>query len=143
MDSGRHVGQPAPDLQKSRLRAAKKLLRIMEEHNGKIEDEADFMENLSRRQEVIVEILSLQKQLKEIRRLGAYAVLPEEEETAAQADSVLLRIRELNQKDIDEVSKHLQLYKIGFARLKMEKKGLEAYQKSGAYPEKRHFDAHG
>ena len=144
MDSGKHVGQLAPKLQKRRLQAAKELLRIMEEGSGRIDDNAGFIDNLSARQEVIGKIRALQERLKEIRQTAASsAALPEEQETEAQADRVLHRICELNQKNIDDVSRHLQIYKSGIARLKTGKSGMAAYLKNSELPGKWHFDARG
>lgn len=144
MDEKKRAGELAAELINVRVRAAENLLGIIEEGNGQLDDGVGFLENLSKRQAVIDEMLTLQDRLGEIRQRADFAgALPEDAESEARADGAVRRAYELSKKNIDEVGRHLEMYKTAMARLKAKKSGMAAYCKNSGLSENRCFEVHG
>lgn len=117
-----------------RLSALKKLLFIVSAWNesANYENESAFFENLSRRQEIMDEIVLIDRELRMSRRedISVEELSQDDEKLIERAQDVLKQIELMHKKNIRQLDKYMDFCAREAKRLSQAKNNLGAYMKS-------------
>ena len=131
-----------------KLNAIQELLRTVKDwdESADYEKEAEFSDNLDKRQKIIDEASLIERELDGIMQRKPPAGsedLPQGPEQIRKTNEMLRQIQTIMSRDIEQVESKMAFYSQEAARLKEGKNGITAYMKNGMPARKERYDLRG